>query len=151
MALDCAYWPGYPGQSRAPCAYAIIMRLNHEWRSSWRNRYVKRCLHKWIVIAVAIEAAMLEDSMTSREITLLWCIMVRDIPDVIQRAWHCHRSAWHSLGQWGWRAAIHCPAETGQTPWASEACLEHGMYLSIYQELKRAKFINLHHRTPFPS
>ena len=31
---------------------------------------VKRCLHKWILIAVAIEAAMLEDRMTSHEITL---------------------------------------------------------------------------------
>ena len=28
---------------------------------------VNRCLHKWILIAVAIEAAMLEDSMMSRE------------------------------------------------------------------------------------
>ena len=31
---------------------------------------VKRCLHKWILIAVAIEAAMLEDSMASHEIAL---------------------------------------------------------------------------------
>ena len=28
---------------------------------------VKRCLHKWILIALAIKAAMLEDSMTSHE------------------------------------------------------------------------------------
>ena len=27
MASDCADRPGYPGQSRAPCAYAVIMRL----------------------------------------------------------------------------------------------------------------------------
>ena len=33
---DCADWPGYPGQSHALCAHAIIMRLEHEWRSSWR-------------------------------------------------------------------------------------------------------------------
>ena len=38
---DCADWPGYPGQSRAPCAHAIIMCLNHEWRSSWRHLYTQ--------------------------------------------------------------------------------------------------------------
>ena len=31
------------------------------------HNYVNRCLLKWIFIPVAIEAAMLEDSMTSRE------------------------------------------------------------------------------------
>ena len=40
---DCADWPGYPRQSRAPCAHTIIMSLNHEWRSSWRNRYALQC------------------------------------------------------------------------------------------------------------
>ena len=46
-----------------------IMHLNHEWRSSWRSRYARQCkeMHKWILISVAIEAAMLEDSMTSHE------------------------------------------------------------------------------------
>ena len=40
---DCADWPGYPRQSRAPCAHTIIVSLNHEWRSSWRNRYALQC------------------------------------------------------------------------------------------------------------
>ena len=35
LLFDCADWPGYPGQSGAPCMHAIIIRLNHEWRSSW--------------------------------------------------------------------------------------------------------------------
>ena len=31
------------------------------------HKNLNRCLHKWILISVAIEAAMLEDSITSRE------------------------------------------------------------------------------------
>ena len=72
MASDCADWPGYPGQSRAPCA-----RSSCAWTTNGgvhgetvTHNDVKRCLHKWILIAVAIEAAMLEGSMTSLEITL---------------------------------------------------------------------------------
>ena len=74
---DCTDWPGYPGHSRAPCTHAIIMCLNHEWRSSWRYRYkqnnVKRCLHKWILIPLLQHAAMLEDIMTSHE-NALQCV-----------------------------------------------------------------------------
>ena len=40
---DCADCPGYPGKSRTPCTYTIIMRLNHEWRSLWRNHYAQYC------------------------------------------------------------------------------------------------------------
>ena len=29
---DCTDWPGYPGQS-----HIIIIRLNHEWRSTWQG------------------------------------------------------------------------------------------------------------------
>ena len=36
---------------------------------------VKRCLHKWILISIAIEAAMLGDSMTARENALLWGLL----------------------------------------------------------------------------
>ena len=32
LPLDCADWPGYPGQSCAPCVHAIIMHLKEEWR-----------------------------------------------------------------------------------------------------------------------
>ena len=37
LATDCTDWPGCPGQLHA----RIIMRLNHEWRSSWKNRYAQ--------------------------------------------------------------------------------------------------------------
>ena len=41
MVTDYGDWHGYSGQSCAPCVYALIMRLNHEWRSSWRNHYAQ--------------------------------------------------------------------------------------------------------------
>ena len=68
---DCADWPGYPGQSRAPCTEAIIMHLNHEWRSSRRKHYAQYCKTDACIkeywLPFAIEAAMLEDSMTSHK------------------------------------------------------------------------------------
>ena len=42
---DCTDWPGYPGQSHAPCAHVIIMHLNHEWRSSCKTKWTKKDLY----------------------------------------------------------------------------------------------------------
>ena len=59
-------------------AHHALMRSSCAWTTNGgvygetvMPNNVKRCLHKWILIAVAIEAAMLEDSMTSHENALL--------------------------------------------------------------------------------
>ena len=59
-------------------AHHARTRSSYTWTSNGEvheetvmHNNVKRCLHKWILIYVAIEAAMLEDSMMSRENTLV--------------------------------------------------------------------------------
>ena len=51
------------------CAWTTNREVHGETKM---HNNVKRCLHKWILIAVAIEAAMLEDSMASQENALYW-------------------------------------------------------------------------------
>ena len=48
--------------TQSSCAWSTNGEVHGE---TVMHNNVKRCLHKWILIAVAIETAMLEDSMTS--------------------------------------------------------------------------------------
>ena len=49
-SLDCADWPGYPGQSHSPCAWTTNGEV-HEDTDTHNN--VKMYLHRWILISVA--------------------------------------------------------------------------------------------------
>ena len=60
---DCADWPGYPGQSHARDYHVLEPRMEKFMEKLCKNI----CLHKWTLIAVAMEAAMLEDSKTSHK------------------------------------------------------------------------------------
>ena len=71
---DCADWPGYQGShahhphTQSSCASTTSGGVHGETIS---HDNVKRCLHKWMLISIAMEAAMWEDNMTSCENALI--------------------------------------------------------------------------------
>ena len=89
---DCADWPGYPGQSRDHrCAWTTNGEVHGQ---TVTHNNVKRCLHKLILISAAIEAAMLEESMTSHENTLyrtVTCIWNKYAVEVWRHFRHGHQ------------------------------------------------------------
>ena len=50
----------------------------------------KKCLHKWILISIATEAAMLEDSMTSRENVYNCKLPLACLDSEKRISWHFH-------------------------------------------------------------
>ena len=69
------------------------------------NNNGKRCLHKWILISVAIEAAMLEDSMTSLE-----TLYTKGVRKSIGPSWMNTKHVCYSL-------KIHSPRHIYTTLW----------------------------------
>ena len=62
--LDIQDSHAHHARMRSPCPWASNGEVHGE---TIMHNNVIRCLHKWILISVATEAAMLEDSMTSRK------------------------------------------------------------------------------------
>ena len=67
--LDIQGSHAHHARTRSSCAWTTNGEVHGDIIT---HNNVKICLHKWILIAVAIEAAILEDSMTSRENALQW-------------------------------------------------------------------------------
>ena len=88
--------------------HAIEPRIENIMGKTIMHNNVKRCLHKLILIAVAIEAAMLEDSMTSHENALYAPI---PLPLPIPPSFHCTPIRPPS---WIWRSM---PPRWRREPW----------------------------------
>ena len=72
-------------RTRSSCAWTTNGEVHGE-TVTYNN--VKRCLHKWILISFAIEAAMLEDSMTSHKNALYQSTKHAYLASVHNRYWN---------------------------------------------------------------